>query len=141
MTVDVDGSQPFVYSSIALLYSFALKNLLPAALHDSASTAGFSCSCSFAAACSLCGGGAGAASCALPLTPLVSRNAPGVVLAAGLDGDGVGDAVVSLSPSMLGGRCLSLCRDSVDSLLRSSGGRFSGCESGSNLRGDERRLE
>jgi hypothetical protein len=33
---------PFEYSLIALSYSLVLKNLLPAALHASASTGGFS---------------------------------------------------------------------------------------------------
>lgn len=84
-----------------------------------------------------CGGGAGLASCS-PFVPFVLGNAPGVCAAAGLEG--VGDDVNSLSMSMGCGVGWSLMADmaDVESLLNSSGGRFSGCESRSYL---EERLE
>lgn len=59
---------------MALAYCFALKNLLPAALHASASTGG---SCSFGEG-ALCGGGFGASPSVFSFVPVVVGNAPGV---------------------------------------------------------------
>lgn len=80
------SNPPFVYSSIALSYCLALKNLFPASLHCSASTGGgggeLACCCGGGEEeGDLCGGGVGAFDplCS-PFTPLplACGKAPGV---------------------------------------------------------------
>jgi hypothetical protein len=118
--------EPFVYSSIALSYCLALKNLFPASLHCSASTAGL---CAGELEADLCGGGAGPLSplCS-PFTPLplACGKAPGACCGAGVDSC-IGSVVSSLGLPILA--VLNAL-----SRLNSSGGRFKGCESEDLLR-------
>lgn len=101
---------------MAFSYSLALKNLLPAALHASASTAGGG-----GLAGVRCGGGAGAESLSVALGEASDCGGGGL--------EGVGERIVFCSSAMA---CeLALCLDRRDSLRSSSGGKFSGWLSGS----------